>query len=296
MVPSRWRPRYCGPFKRRFARWGFRPEALTPVYGLSEATLAVTFSQLFEPFRAVRFDRERLAEGQAVAVDDGVELVSVGRPLPGTEIRLRGDDGQVLDEGWVGEVWVRGPSLMTAYLDCPEATAKTLQNGWLATGDLGFVYDEDLFLTSRAKDVVIMRGRNHAPAEIEQAVDSVEGVRTGCVVAASHLPEGGSGEELLLFVEARQGTDVSTLEGLPIACREAVLAATQLKTDRVVVLAPGTLPRTSSGKLRRGEALRQFLAGELAPPDRVTPLHLAKIMLRSAVAYARRPSGQEPAN
>ena len=288
-------PSVLRAFQERFARWGFRPEALTPVYGLSEATLAVTFSSLFEPFRATRFDRQQLAEGQAVAEDDGVELVSVGRPLPGTEIRVQGDDHESLDPGWVGEVWVRGPSLMTGYLGCPEATAKTLRDGWLATGDLGFVHDGELFLTSRAKDVVILRGRNHAPAEIEQAVDGVEGIRTGCVVAVSHLPEGGSGEELLLFVETRQGTDAETLDALPAACREAVLAATQLKTDRVVVLDPGTLPRTSSGKLRRGEALRRFLAGELAPPDRVTPLHLAKVMVRSAVAYARRPPGREPA-
>src|SRR6185295_12332631 len=183
--------------------------------------------------------------------------------------------------------WAEGPSLMDGYLDQPEATARVMRDGWLDTGDLGFLHEGELFLTGRAKDVVILRGRNYAPEEIERALDGVPGVRTGCAVAVSHLPEGGDGEVLLLLVETRRGITAAEEMSLPRAASEAVLGALGLPVGETVVLAPGTLPRTSSGKLRRSEALRLHLAGELAPPDRVTPLHLAGAMARSGLAYAR---------
>ena len=306
-------------FCDRFARWGFRPEALTPVYGLSEAALAVTFSDLDRPFRAVFFDRAALAaEGEARPLDegspaggnggpatarDGIELVSVGRPLPGFELRILPDPGDEdapppspaeavpLPEGRTGRLWVRGPSLMEGYLGRPEATARTLRDGWLDTGDLGFVHGGELFLTGRAKDVVILRGRNHAPEEIEHAVWEVPGVRRGCAVAASWLPDGAESERLVLFVERDLGAagDRAAMPGeIASGCARAVLAATGLSPDRVEVLEPGTLPRTSSGKLRRREALARWLAGDLAPPDPVTPLRLAAAFARSGLAHARR--------
>ncbi len=281
-------PAVLRAFQERFARWGFRPEVLTPVYGLSEATLAVTFSALEHTFRSERFDRELLArDGRAELEPGGLELVSVGRPLPGTEVEVRDPEGGPSPTGKVGRIHVRGPSLMDGYLGRPEATARALHGGWLDTGDLGFVHDGELFLTGRAKDVVILRGRNHSPVEIEHAVEGVDGVRRGCSVAVSWLPEGAPSEVLLLFVEHRREATAEQVAGLPSACAEAVLAATGLQAGQVLALAPGTLPRTSSGKLRRQEALRLHLAGELAPPERVTPLLLGGALVGSALAYAR---------
>lgn len=280
-------PSVLRSFQKRFAQWGFRPEALTPVYGLSEATLAVTFSDLWTEFRSQRFDRHSLAEGKAVATDDGVEMVSVGRPLEGTEIRLVDVASKPVNVGRVGRVMARGPSLMNGYLGRPEATAAALKDGWLDTGDLGFLYDGELFLTSRAKDVVILRGRNHAPAEIEQAVDQVSGVRTGCSVAVSWMPEGAAGETLVIFVEHRKKITAEELAGLEETCRQAVLAATGLKADTVHLLPPGALPRTSSGKLRRGETLKRHLEGQLTPPRPVTPWLITGAMAKSAWSFAR---------
>ena len=275
-------------FAERFARHGFRAEALTPVYGLSEAALAVTFSNLSRPFVAERFDREALAREGAARVDpEGREIASVGRPLPGYSVRVADENGLALPDGSIGRVWASGPSLMTGYLDQPEATERALRQGWLDTGDLGFLYRGDLYLTGRAKDVVILRGRNYAPEEIERAVDAVPGVRTGCAVAASHLPEGADGERLVLLVETARGISPEVAAALPRACREAVLGAVGLPVEDLVLLAPGTLPRTSSGKLRRGEALRLHLLGEFAPPEKVTPLRLAGAFARSGLAYAR---------
>jgi len=278
-------------FEARLAPYGLRPGVVTPVYGLSEAALAVTFPPLGRSLLSRLFDREALArEGWARETPPGEiarEIVSVGSPLPGFHLEVRGEDGRALPEGRVGRIWVAGPSLMEGYLDDPAATAEVLQGGFLDTGDLGFLSDGELYLTGRAKDVVILHGRNHSPEEIERAVDGVAGARPGCAVAVSFLPEGGEGEVLALLVEARRGATREELRALPEACRKAVLAASGLDVDLPVVLPPGTLPRTSSGKLRRAEALRLYLAGELAPPERVTPLRLAGAVARSRLAYAR---------
>ena len=257
-------PTVLRAFCERFARWGFRPEAMTPVYGLSEAALAVTFSDLGRPPRIARFDRERLArEGRAREAREGREIVSVGRPVPGFRLRIVDPAGRDLPEGSVGEISIQGPSLMDGYLGDPEATARALRNGWLDTGDLGFLLRGELYLTGRAKDAIILRGRNYAPEEIERAVEGVPGLRAGSAVAASWLPEDAPGEVLGLFVEASREATPEELASLPEVCREAVLGATGLAVDRLEILAPGALPRTSSGKLRRGETLRLYLADEL---------------------------------
>jgi len=287
-------PAVTRAFIERFARWGFRPEALTPVYGLSEAALAVTFSALDRPFESRRFQRDALSRDRiAREAPEGREIVSVGRPVPGFRLRIVDEAGRDLPDGRVGRVWIQGPSLMEGYLDDPLATARVLRDGWLDTGDLGFLMDGELFLTGRAKDVIILRGRNHAPEEIERAVEGIPGVRTGCVVAASWLPEDAEGERLALFVETARDAGSEAIAELPEACRTAVLGAAGLTVDDVELLPPGTLPRTSSGKLRRTEALRLWLAGELTPPEPVTAMRMAKAMARSGLAYARLRWGRE---
>ncbi len=259
-------------FVERFGRWGLRPEALTPVYGLAEASLAVTFTRARSCFRTERFDREALGRGEVSVAAEGLELVSVGRPLAGVEVEAP------LDR--IGPVRVRGPSVMTGYLRQAERTAATIVGGWLETGDLGFLHDGELFVTGRCQDVVVLRGKRHAPHEMEQAVDSVEGVRVGCAAAVSYVPEGADHERLVLFVEARDPAP-----GLEHRCAEAVRAATHLTVDEVIMLVPGTLPRTSSGKIRRAEALRLFQIGELRPPRSVTPMLLAGALVRGTLGH-----------
>jgi acyl-CoA synthetase (AMP-forming)/AMP-acid ligase II len=276
-------------FQRRFAAWGFRPEALTPVYGLSEASLAVTFSPIDRPFTSRRFDREALA-GRLEAVDDptGVEIVSVGRPLPDFALRIVDKRRREVAERRVGRVLVRGPSLMEGYLGRGRATARAIRDGWLNTGDLGFVTEEgDLYLTGRAKDVLILRGRNHSPVEVEHAVDAVEGVRTGCAAAMSFMPEEAERELLLIMVEAQKGVSVSEFPEVARKVAHAVLAASGLEPDCVEVLEPGVLPRTSSGKIRRREALQRWRANELTRPAAVTPFRLVADAVRSSLAMAR---------
>jgi acyl-CoA synthetase (AMP-forming)/AMP-acid ligase II len=264
-------------FEDRFERWGFRRDALMPVYGLSEATLAVTFTMPGTPWLSRRFDAAALAHGVAEECAYGNDWVSSGRPLPGFSLEVRDEDGDPLPEDRVGRLHVRGPSVMHGYLDRRESP---IHNGWLDTGDLGFVHDGQLYVTGRAKDVLVLRGQNHAPQEIERAVDDVDGVRTGCAAAVARLRS--DGERVMLFVEARFRRN-----GLEAECREAVRAACGVALDEIVLLEPGTLPRTSSGKIRRRETLRLWESDELRSPGSVNALTMGSAIVRSAVGYLR---------
>jgi acyl-CoA synthetase (AMP-forming)/AMP-acid ligase II len=278
-------------FAARFAPFGFREEALLPVYGLSEATLAVTFTRPGQRWRARGVDPVALAARGEVE-EGGREVVSVGEPLPGVEVEVRGDRGEALPERRLGVIFVRGPSVMRGYLGQPEATAGALADGWLDTGDLGFVDGGELFVHGRVRDVVIVRGANHAPDEIERALEGIPGLRPGCAVAVGFQPAGG-GEELLLLAERARAQGAAPGDAaLEDAVRRAVLERTGVRAHTVALLAPGTLPRTSSGKKRRREALRRWLAGELRPPSGPAAIQLARALVRSTLAYARERVGR----
>ena len=176
-------------FTARFSACGFAPEAMTPVYGLSEASLAVTFGQSSSPPRIGRFDRELLGTGEVRWQEEAGarEVVSVGAPLPGFDVEVR-DVNACAVVGQEGRIWARGPSVMKGYLgDLPDPVV----DGWLDTGDLGFLWEGELYITGRAKDVIVLRGRNHAPHEFEAAVSRLSGIHTGCVVAVGEVTEEG---------------------------------------------------------------------------------------------------------
>jgi len=269
-------------FAERFARWGFRPASLVPVYGLAEAALAVTFSPPRTPLRTVSVDPVELAREGTVRPGTRA-LASVGVPVPGMTVELRDEAGAVVPEGVVGRIHARGPSIMEGYLGQPEATRAVLAGGWLDTGDLGFVQDGELVVCGRAKDVVVLRGANHAPQEFEDALEGLTGVRAGCAVALGFVPPGGDGEELALLVETTADAGPDLVDRI----RATVAEHTGVRPHTVQLLAPGTLPRTSSGKLRRSEALRRWTTGDLNPPARVNAVRILGAMLRSAIALAR---------
>lgn len=280
-------PSVLARFVERFAAFGLREEALTPVYGLAEAALAVTFSALRSRFTVGSFDARALVEdARAIRSEIGVPIVSLGPPLEGFAIEIADAKGRPLREGELGRVRVRGPSLMSGYGGMPEETARALVDGWLDTGDVGFLYHGELHLYGRAKDLIIVRGRNHAPQDIEHALDGLPGVRAGCTAAVGALAEDGHGEELWVFVERARAAAQTDVE-LATAVRRRILDRAALRAARVVVLAPGTLPRTSSGKIRRGEALRLHQQGRLTAPAPVSLPRLALEMVRSLRSFAR---------
>ncbi|MBS2025200.1 MAG: fatty acyl-AMP ligase [Deltaproteobacteria bacterium] len=277
-------------FCQRFSRWGFDARSLMPVYGLSEASLAVTFTPLARGLRTLAVEADALSlrgEVKMPAESSAVrEVVALGPPVPGMEVRIAGASGETLGVDQVGAVKVRGPSVMQGYLGDLPATERALEGGWLDTGDLGFVHDGELFLCGRKKDLVIVRGKNHAPQEFEEALEGLPGVRAGCVAAVGFVPQKGEGEELLLFVEKDTDKSAPAIpeETLAEAIRARVVERTGVRPYGVELLDPGTLPRTSSGKLRRSESLRLFYAGELLPPARVTTLGVLKEVARSTAA------------
>lgn len=230
---------YC-----RFRDYGLRREALTPVYGLAEASLAVTFSDPAAPFSFRGFDAEALVgEGRAVPAAEGVEIVSSGTPVPGVEVEIADESGARLSEARLGRVLIRGASVTSDGVDT---------DGFLDTGDRGFLWEGELYLYGRSRDLVILRGRNYAPETIEEAIESVPGLRAGGVAAVSRFGEQGEG----LCVLAERGVDL-----VPERAIDEIRARVVERCGvdpLVVLLDPGVLPRTSSGKIRRQEAARLF--------------------------------------
>jgi fatty-acyl-CoA synthase len=269
-------------FSDRFARWGFRASSITPGYGMSEASLGLTFKPPGHSYRVLGVDAAKLAL-EGVVEPGSKELVSVGRPLAGVEVEIRDDDGVPLPPGRAGHVVVRGPSIMAGYLGRTDLTEQVLHDGWLESGDLGFVHDDELFLCGRHKEIVIVRGANHAPEDFEEALDGLPGVRPGCAVAVGFVPAGEDDEALAMLVETT--SDASSTLAQEVASR--VQERTRIRPAQVELLAPGTLPRTSSGKLRRREARAQWLAGTLSPPKNVSAIRLLVEAANGELFHAR---------
>ena len=173
---------------------------------------------------------------------------------------------------------------MAGYLHQPERTAAAIVDGWLDTGDLGFLHDGELYISGRTRDVIILRGRNYAPHEIEHALDAVADASAASAAAVSHRPEDAEEERLVVFVESRDPGP-----GLATRCREAILRTAKIDAALVVVLGGGTLPRTSSGKIRRGETLRLWLDGSLVPPESLAPDLVAGEWAKGVLERGRQP-------
>jgi fatty-acyl-CoA synthase len=233
---------------------GLRPEAVAVGYGMAETTLGLTITR---PGR-LRFDqvglRELADEERAVPASNGPvrSVASCGVAVPGAEIRIHHRAGGEAPERAVGEIVARAPFLFSGYWGRDPREAFT-PDGWLRTGDLGYLADGELFVTGRAKDVIVVLGRNHDPDEFEWAAGRVAGVRTGRCAALS-IPGSAEGS-VTIVVEPRDDADVGAL---PSLVRSAVIDAIGVVPAAVLVVAPGTVPKTTSGKVRRG-ALREAL-------------------------------------
>jgi acyl-CoA synthetase (AMP-forming)/AMP-acid ligase II len=239
-------------FSEAFAPCGFRPEAFFPVYGLAEATVAVTFPPLLAPTRVESVSRSGLERDGVAAPpqqpDDLVEWVGVGSAIPNSEIKIVDDQGGELGERHVGEILVKSKTLFRGYFDDPGATRDAVVDGWLRTGDLGYVAGGHLFVTGRRKDIIIKGGHNLVPAVIEELVSSVEGVRTGCVAAIGiHVPALETEE---IWVVAETKLEPSEHRDLSHRVRDA-LKRRGIAVDRIRLVEPGTLPKTTSGKIQR---------------------------------------------
>ncbi len=247
------------------AAHGLRPGTVFPAFGMAEATLGVTFPSVGAGMDVDRVDRRVLETDHYAAPvleshGDARELAKLGRPLFNLEIRICDrDSGEVMDDREVGELEVRGESVTTGYYNRPDATAAVFHDGWLRTGDLGYLTDGELVICGRIKDVIILGGRNVYPQDVERAVNVVDGVRAGNVIAFG--TSGKRGKESLVVVAE---TKHDELEVVRDAIKAAVYGAVGMAPEEVVLVSPGTLPKTSSGKLQRSLCKTRYTDAELS--------------------------------
>jgi acyl-CoA synthetase (AMP-forming)/AMP-acid ligase II len=246
-------------FAEHYANKGFKQEVMMPVYGMAESTLAITFPKLDNKYQTLSVDRSQLDhQGKAVpsSSPDAYVAVSVGYPVAGTSVRISAPESPVVPERIVGEITVKTPSLMDGYFHNQQATDETISDGWLRTGDLGFIDSGRLFVVGRAKEVIIKGGRNIYPYDVEQIACEVAGVHPGGVAAFARPNQSSGTDDLVVMAETRE-KDPDARERIVKEIRGELLAALSVKVDDVQLGAVGSLPRTTSGKIRRRQCAFQ---------------------------------------
>ena len=258
------RPDVMQAFVDAFSDAGFQASAFLPSYGLAEATLAVS---IMPPGEGIRV--ELVEETQLSGVPSGADrpqryraIVNCGRPVRDMIVEIRDEDGNPLPDGAIGKVWCSGPSVMSGYFRDEEATRACMSDGWLDTGDMGYLSDGYVYVVGRAKDMIIINGRNHWPQDIEWAVEQLPGFKAGDIAAFAITTPGGE-ETPAVLVQCRT-SDGSERIRLRDEIRERVRSVTGMNCV-IELVPPRTLPRTSSGKLSRAKARNLYLAGEIKP-------------------------------
>ncbi|HET6663144.1 MAG TPA: AMP-binding protein [Acidimicrobiales bacterium] len=251
-------------------RHGLRPEAVFPAFGMAEVAIGGTFPAPLSGMVTDCVDRrvletERYAAPTGPSAEGSRRLPLLGRPVAGLEIRIVDPDtGAPLREREVGELEIRGTSVTPGYYKRPDANAELFRDGWLRTGDLAYLLGGQLVVCGRIKDVIIVGGRNLFPEDVERAVGLLEGVRAGNVIAFG-VP-GDRGRESLVVVAESRAVD-EDLAAVRRLVAEGVRDAVGVPAKDILLVGPGTLPKTSSGKLQRSLCKRHYLAGRLARVD-----------------------------
>jgi fatty-acyl-CoA synthase len=272
---SCWRVAGCGAepihaptlaaFAEKFAPVGFRETSFLPSYGLAEHVLAATFSPRGRGPRVERlsYDDVTLRRVATNAVNgstgDHVTVVSCGFPLPGHEIRIADEQGRALPERAIGEVMLSGPSVTPGYYRDNDLTARTIRDGWLQTGDVGYLANGELFVCGRVKDIIIINGRKYHPQDLEWGVDDLGGIRRGRVVAFGTV-DGGKADRAVIVVEP---TGTVPADVLTDSIRRRIVDLFGLLVDDVVLVPRGTVARTTSGKVRRAATKLRYERGEI---------------------------------
>ncbi len=276
------RPDVLEAFARALAPAGFDPRAFLPSYGMAEMALAVSFSDLDAPVRLDTIDRtlaERtgLAQPATATTDKKRTFVSCGRVLPEHELKVVDERGNELPERHIGRVLVKGPSMMSGYYANAEETARVIDaDGFLDTGDMGYLHEGEIYITGRSKDMILHNGRNIWPQDIEWVVErNIAALRPGDVVAFGVENDAGI-EHVVVLVQCRV-REAEAQEELRRQVAQVVHEAVGVECE-VVLTAPRSLPQTSSGKLSRRRARDLYLAGELPPPPEKTGEKRASVM------------------
>lgn len=271
-------------FDRRLAPYGYRAAAMTPVYGLAEAAVGLTFPPLGRGPTTDCIDRrEMMRTGRAlpVATDhpQALRFVSCGRPLPGYQLRLADEGGAEVPDRMEGTVQFRGPSATSGYYRNPRATERLLHGQWLDTGDRGYMAAGELYVTGRVKDIIIRRGQHIYPDEVERAVGELEGARKGCVVAFGTKDAATQTEKLIVLAETRY-TDPAARAQLTACINQRVVDSLGEPPEEILLAPPHTVLKTSSGKLRRAATHAAYEDGSLGRARAGPALQLLRLTLQ----------------
>jgi 1-acyl-sn-glycerol-3-phosphate acyltransferase len=278
-------------FAERFGKYGFRPNAMTPVYGLAENAVGLAFPPLERGPIVDRVNRDELSRhGRAVPATsnnaEALEFVACGRPLPGHQIRIIDKTGE-LGERQEGRLQFRGPSATSGYFGNPAKTRELFDGEWLNTGDLAYIAGGDVFITGRSKDIIIRAGRHIYPEEIEIAVSEVDGIRKGCVaVFGTRDPRSGT-ERVVVLAETRE-TEPAALAALRQRVEDAAARLLDAAPEDIVLAPPRSVPKTSSGKIRRSTARELFESGRLGLPPQPPWRQLIALVLAGLGPQLRR--------
>ena len=284
-------------FAKRFAPYGFRGTSMTPVYGLAEASLAVTFPPLERGPRVDRIERETFAtHGRAVPVSPGtpqesnaIAFVSSGKAVNRCEVRIVDHAGNEVADRTEGFLWFRGPSSTSGFFRNPAATEKLLPLGpatregeyaWVNSGDRAYRAEGEFYVTGRVKDIIIKGGRNLYPHEVEELAARVEGIRKGCIVAFGLKDDASGTERLMVVAEAREA-NAARRAAIIAGITDQITKGLGLPPDRVELLPPGSIPKTSSGKLRREETKQLYLHGTLTRSKAPAWVQIARLAAAS---------------
>jgi fatty-acyl-CoA synthase len=274
---SSWRVAGCGAepihpptlaaFAEKFGPAGFRETSFLPCYGLAEHVLAATFPPRGRRPRIETVSADELTAQRVAVAHDGtgsaLALVSCGSALPGHRLQIVGEDGRPVEERHVGEILLAGPSVMLGYYKQDALTAQTIRDGWLRTGDLGYLSGGELFVCGRAKDIIIVNGRKYHPQDLEWAVDALAGVRRGRVVAFGAI-ESGQADRIVIVVEPSGTVSPAVLSD---TIRREIRDLFGLYVADVAVVRSGTVARTTSGKVQRAATKARYESGELRAGD-----------------------------
>jgi acyl-CoA synthetase (AMP-forming)/AMP-acid ligase II/acyl carrier protein len=277
----------CDEFFDRLAPARLARNAMFPVYGLAEASLAVSFPSVGTAYRSVAFDRRGLGVGnrvETVAANDGnaVGLMAVGSAIPFCRIRIADDNDRAVADGQVGYVQIGGENVTQGYYENPEADAGAFtSDGWLRTGDLGVVHERELFITGRAKEVIFVNGQNYYPQDLESIAGQAESLELGKVVAAGVRPRNAQTDQLVVFVLHR----TNLRDFLPIAAQVARLIGERAGLDVSEVVPVKRIPKTTSGKIQRHLLKQGYVEG--AFDAQLAELHAIRDAVRGPVSILR---------
>ena len=285
-------PQSIDAFSQRFASLGFQAEAMMPVYGLAESSVGLAFPPLHRKAIVDRIRRDEYSQsGRAIIAEqadkNALSFVACGHALSGHQIRIVGKDGKELPEREQGRLQFRGPSVTSGYYRNPEQTQKLFDGDWLESGDLAYIADDDLFISGRIKDLIIRAGRNIYPPELEEAVGNIDGIRNGCVAAFAAKDQRLATERLVVLAESRE-TDESIKLTLQDQIRSLSSDLIGLPPDEIIIAAPHTVLKTSSGKVRRSACRELYEQNSLGQTSSAFWLQITRTALRALLPESRR--------